>query len=110
MSRLFLALALLAAPAPAPDVAWSRPAFAGVFTDPELTEVSGLAASRAHPGIYWAQNDGDNGERLVAIRPDGSRVASLRVEGVRNTDWEDLDAFELDGKRYLLVSDTGDNG
>jgi hypothetical protein len=110
MSRLLLAFALLSAPAPAPDASWSKPAFAGVFTDPELAEVSGLAASRAHPGIYWAQNDGDNAERLVAIRPDGSRVASLRIEGVRNTDWEDLDAFELDGKRYLLVSDTGDNG
>ena len=34
----------------------------------------------------------------------------LRVAGARNTDWEDLAAFELDGRHYLLIADTGDNG
>ena len=27
-----------------------------------------------------------------------------------NTDWEDLAAFGLDGRHYLLIADTGDNG
>ena len=102
-----------AAPPPAAVAAprhWSRAEYAGLLTDPELSEVSGLAASRAHPGLFWAHNDGDNSERLVALRPDGSRVASLRVDGVRNVDWEDIDSFDLGGKHYLLVADTGDNG
>ena len=89
---------------------WSRPEYAGVFADPELGEVSGLAVSRAHPGLYWAQNDGNNGEKLIAIKSDGSRVASVRIAGATNTDWEDIDSFELNGKNYLLVADTGDNG
>jgi hypothetical protein len=121
MPHLLLALALLAGgppsrPASAPPVAtaparhWSRAEFSGLLTDADLAELSGLAASRAHPGLYWAHNDGDNGERLVAIRRDGTRAGSLRIEGVHNTDWEDLDSFDLDGKHYLLVSDTGDNG
>jgi hypothetical protein len=96
--------------AAAPARHWSRAEYAGLLTDPELAEVSGLAASRAHPGVYWAHNDGDNSERLVALRADGSRVASVRVEGVRNIDWEDIDSFDLGGKHYLLVADTGDNG
>ncbi len=108
MPILLLMLALVASDASASR--WSRPEFSGVLTDPELSEVSGLAASRVHPGMYWAQNDGDNPERLIAIRPDGSRVASLRVQGVRNIDWEDLASFDLDGKHYLLLADTGDNG
>jgi hypothetical protein len=127
MPHLMLVLALMAgsppprpavpAPAPAAPVAaaaparhWSRAEFTGLLTDPELSEVSGLAASHLHPGLYWAHNDGDNGERLVAIRRDGTRVASLKVAGVRNVDWEDIDSFDLGGKHYLLVSDTGDNG
>ena len=40
----------------------------------------------------------------------GTLLASDRVEGVANTDWEDLAAFDLDGKHYILVADTGDNG
>ena len=116
MSQLLLALALLAGAPPAspPPAAharrWSRAEFAGLLADPELSELSGLAASRRHPGVYWAHNDGDNGERLVAIRRDGARAGSVTIEGVRNVDWEDIDSFELDGRRYLLVADTGDNG
>lgn len=28
--------------------------------DPRITESSGLAASRAHPGVYWTHNDQDS--------------------------------------------------
>src|SRR6188768_662399 len=108
MPKILLLLALLAADT-AP-LRWAQPEYAGVFSDPELDEVSGLAASRAHPGIYWAQNDSGTGAKLIAIKPDGSRVASLEVAGVENIDWEDLDAFDLNGKHYLMIADTGDNG
>ncbi|MEO8161226.1 MAG: hypothetical protein ABI588_07385 [Arenimonas sp.] len=108
MSKFLLLLALLAAESA--SLRWSKPEYAGVLADPELDEVSGLAASRAHPGIYWAQNDGGNAAQLIAIKLDGSRVASLTVAGAENVDWEDLDAFDLGGKHYLLVADTGDNG
>jgi hypothetical protein len=108
MHNILLLIALLAADATASR--WSRAEYAGAFTDPDLDEVSGLAASRAHEGIYWAHNDGNNAARLVAIRADGSRVATLPVAGAENVDWEDIDSFDLDGKHYLMVADTGDNG
>lgn len=106
----FLLLAFLSSVAAAQGAHWQGPEYAGTFTDPELDEVSGLAASRAHPGFYWAHNDSGSGAKLMLIKPDGTRVASLGVEGVTNVDWEDLDSFDLDGKHYLLVADTGDNG
>ena len=108
MSKYFLLLALFAG-----DVAtlrWAAPEYAGVFSDPELDEVSGLAASRAHPGLYWAQNDSGTGAKLMAVKTDGSRVATLTLAGAENVDWEDIDAFDYNGKHYLLVADTGDNG
>jgi len=37
-------------------------------------------------------------------------VATVKVAGATNVDWEDLDSFDLDGKHYLLIADTGDNG
>ena len=108
MPNFLVLLALLSAGAPANR--WSQPEYAGVFTSPELPEVSGLAASRAHPGLYWAQNDSGDGEKLIAIKSDGSRVATLHVAGAKNVDWEDLDSFDQAGKHYLLIADTGDNG
>jgi hypothetical protein len=82
----------------------------GLLLDGELAETSGLAASRAHPGTLWLVEDGGNPARLHAVSRRGTRVASYDIDGAPNTDWEDLAAFEHDGRRYLLVADTGDNG
>ena len=76
MIKTLLVLALLVGAAPSSR--WTKAEYAGAFTDPDLAEVSGLAASRTHPGMYWAHNDGNNRPELVAIRPDGTRVASAR--------------------------------
>lgn len=89
---------------------WSEPEVAGLVTDPTLKELSGLAASRVHPGRYWAINDGGDGARLHLIDERGRLRGSVGIEGAENRDWEDLAAFELDGRRWLLVADTGDNG
>ena len=82
----------------------------GLMTDDALGEASGMAASRRHADVLWVENDGGNTPVLYAVSPRGSLLASDRVEGVANTDWEDLAAFELGGKHYILVADTGDNG
>jgi hypothetical protein len=109
--RRALALAcLLLAATPAQAMRWGPPEYAGLLADPELAEVSGLAASQVQPGRYWSNNDGGNGETLQLLEADGTRVASITIDGVTNTDWEDLDGFRLDGKPYLLVADTGDTG
>lgn len=81
----------------------------GMLLDPQLSEISGLAASARHRDVLWLHNDGGNG-RLFAVSTGGRRLATFRIDGVTRTDWEDMAAFELDGRRYLLVADTGDNG
>lgn len=83
---------------------------AGMLLDPQLSEISGLAASRRHPDVLWLHDDGGNPARLFAVSDLGRRLATFRVAGVTKTDWEDIAAFELDGRHYLLVADTGDNG
>ena len=82
----------------------------GLLLDAQLDEVSGLAASRRHPDTLWMLNDGGNAANVYAVSRRGSKLATLRIDGVDNTDWEDLAAFDLDGRHYLLVADTGDNG
>jgi hypothetical protein len=98
--------AALAQPVPR----WSEPEYAGSILDPVLEELSGLAASRVDASRYWGINDGDSPPVLVAIERQGRRLLRLPVAGVENRDWEDLASFTLDGRPYLLVADTGDNG
>ena len=107
--RSLLAVALLALA----GCGASPPPFAqlsGLILAPRLDEISGMATSRAHDGTLWVANDGGNTADLYAIGPRGGLQATLHVAGVVNTDWEDLAAFDLDGRHYILIADTGDNG
>lgn len=112
--RLRLALAVgLAAVAGAvglaePAPAWSGPEVIGAMS-PERRETSGLAVSRRDGKLFWTHGDSGGEPVLEAIAGDGAARGKLRVAGVKNEDWEDLASFELDGKAWLLIADTGDN-
>lgn len=101
-------LACLAVACAAPALPFAR--LAGLVASSELKEISGLAASRAHPEVLWAISDSGNRARVHAISRRGRVLARYEVEGTRNIDWEDLASFSLEGRHYLLVADTGDNG
>ncbi|MBW8366600.1 MAG: hypothetical protein K0M70_01925 [Arenimonas sp.] len=109
MQRILLSLALLLSD-PSLAARWGSPELAGLVTHEAMDEISGLAASRTHPGRYWAINDSGNTAQLHLMDDRGRHQASVDVVGAKNVDWEDLASFELDGRNYLLVSDTGDNG
>ncbi len=82
----------------------------GMLLDARLDEISGLAASHAHEDVLWMQDDGGNAAKLFAVGTRGGLQASFDVADAPNTDWEDIASFDLDGRHYLLVADTGDNG
>lgn len=89
---------------------WGEPEAMGLVTEAAIDEISGLAASRRHPGLYWAHNDSGGGDALHLVDGRGRRQATVATPGARNVDWEDIASFPLDGRDYLLVADTGDNG
>ena len=94
----------------AQDWQWSEPAFAGIPDAGDLAELSGLTRSNAHPGLFWAVNDSSNRAEVVAIDAQARTRAVLMLEGIANTDWEDIASYRLDGRNYLAIADTGDNG
>ncbi|WP_052731194.1 NHL repeat-containing protein [Spirosoma radiotolerans] len=83
----------------------------GVMHDADLAEVSGLAASRNHPGYLWAEEDSGNSNQIQLISPEGQVVARFSIEGARNRDWEDIAVGPgpIPGKSYIYVADIGDN-
>ena len=74
-----------------------------------LFESSGLAPSRRDAKLLWSHNDSGGQPVVYAIDPNGARRGDLRIQGVVNHDWEDIASFELDGRAWLLIADTGDN-
>lgn len=89
---------------------WRQAELAGLVTDARLDEISGMAVSRRHPGVLWTHNDSGGGASLHAMSDKGAHLATVAVAGVRNIDWEDLAGFARDGRHYLVIADTGDNG
>jgi hypothetical protein len=83
---------------------------AGIITEAALAEISGLAVSRRDPAVLWTHNDSGNTPDIFAIDRQGRLLATVRLRGVPNIDFEDIAAFELDGVPHLLVADVGDNG
>ncbi len=81
-------------------------------TPAALPELSGLAASRRHPGIYWAHNDSGNAFVLYALRESGTVVASFTILGVTAVDPEDVGVgpcARSARRTCIFVADTGDN-
>ncbi len=76
-----------------------------------LTEISGLAASRAQPGVLWAHNDSGDTARVFAMTDDGSHLGDYTLAGVQAIDWEDiaLGPGPVEGQDYLYLGDIGDN-
>ena len=78
--------------------------------DARITESSGLVASRLHAGVLWTHNDSGNPPVLYALGRNGSTVATIRVSGAANVDWEALAPVAGTGGRSLLaIGDIGDN-
>jgi hypothetical protein len=83
------------------------------FQSPRVIESSGVAASRAHPGILWTHNDSGDGPYLYATDLTGSDLGSLLVPGADATDWEDMALGRcpppLSAPSCVYLADTGDN-
>lgn len=93
--------AVALSPSPAPPRAFT-------IEDPRITESSGLAASHAHPGIYWTHNDSDDGPYLYAVDSrTGKTVATVTMSGVGRP--RDVEAISMGPGNTLYVGDIGDN-
>jgi hypothetical protein len=90
-----------------PAAADSRPSVAFRISDPRITESSGLAASRLHPGVYWTHNDSGDGPYVYGIdAATGKTVATITMRGIHP---RDVEAISLGPDGDLYVGDIGDN-
>src|SRR5882724_8681160 len=89
------------------------------FQSPRLVESSGVAVSRAYPGVLWTHNDSGDRPYLYATDLRGSDRGALLVPGAENVDWEDIALGPCPtvtptippapNSACLYIADTGDN-
>jgi hypothetical protein len=78
------------------------------FKDPRITESSGLAASRLHPGVYWTHNDSGDGPYVYAVdSATGKTVARLTLRGIGAP--RDVEAISIGPDDQIYLGDIGDN-
>ncbi|MDX1506818.1 MAG: hypothetical protein R3358_00970, partial [Woeseiaceae bacterium] len=106
-----VALAACDAEVPQADAAGipARLSVAGQLEEKDISEASGLAASRRNDELLWLHNDSGAKARLYAASTDGKKRGRIKLEDADNRDWEDMASFVHDGRPYLLVADIGDN-
>jgi hypothetical protein len=76
---------------------------------PELSEGSGLAASRRTDGRFWSHNDSGD-PVLIALDGNGRIAGRLQLSGARVEDWEAVAVGPCPAGSCIYVADIGDNG
>ena len=89
---------------------FEKPRVLGTIKSKEITESSGLVASRCNKDAFWTHNDSGNGAFIYALDKTGRKLGTWRVAGAKNTDWEDIATTRsADGKCVLFIGDIGNN-
>jgi hypothetical protein len=82
----------------------------GRFAERDIEESSGVTRDADDPReVYWTLNDSGNEPELFAFDSAGRDLGRVRLDGVRNRDWEAIAAGPCPEGRCLYVGDVGDN-
>ena len=80
----------------------------GWLKSDDLLEASGMTASFSRAGDFFVHND--EGEPvLYAIDERGTDLGSVEIVPAKNKDWEDITSIPVDGERWIVAGDIGDN-
>lgn len=110
MTATVLLLSSACASAPDPCPGWGQPVSSGTVGREDVTEASGLVASRAQGDLLWTHNDRGGLPVLYALGADGRDRGAMTLAGVDAVDWEDLAiGVDAQGAPALFVGDIGDN-
>lgn len=93
-----------------PCLEFDGPIELGRLDDPSLDELSGMAASRRHPGLYYAHNDSGDGARIYVLDETAAVVGQIALRDAAHVDYEDIAVGPgPDGAPWVHVGDVGDN-
>ncbi len=90
---------------------YQKPQIIGQIKSNEITESSGIAASRCNKDVFWTHNDSGDSAFIFALNEKGEKLGTWKVSGAKNKDWEDIAAFydKQTEKCFLYIGDIGNN-
>jgi signal peptidase I len=94
----------------ASDSAYEPPKIVGQIKSADVTESSGLTASRCQENIFWTHNDSGDDAYIFALDLSGDNLGTWKIANAENIDWEDI-ALSKDktGKCFIYIGEIGDN-
>lgn len=83
----------------------------GTVTAFEITEASGIVASRQNPGVLWTHNDSGFGGSVFALSTNGALLGRYYVPTAFSGNYEDIAIGPGSNPehQYLYLGDIGDN-
>ena len=89
---------------------YDAPQVVGTIETGEITESSGIVASKCQENVFWTHNDSGDGAFIFAINRRGEKLGTFKVKAAKNVDWEDIAAFkDSSGECVLYIGDIGNN-
>jgi hypothetical protein len=86
------------------------PRTTGKIASKDITESSGITASKCQPGVFWTHNDSGDDAFIFAIDEKGDDLGTWRVKNSENLDWEDIAEFrDPSGTCFIYIGEIGDN-
>lgn len=111
LAAVLLTGALPTAALAGPCVQWRAPEKLGVLDGALISEASGIAASRTHPGRLYHNNDSGDGPFFYQTDAGGGATRRIAVSGFTPRDVEDIALGPCTGApACLYLGDIGDNG
>lgn len=80
----------------------------GWLASNKLNEASGLQASYSRPGDFFVHND-EGKPVIYAVDETGADLGLVTIVPAKNKDWEDITSVPVDGGRWIVAGDIGDN-
>ncbi len=94
----------------ASDSAYAPPKIIGKIKSADITESSGLAASRCQENVLWTHNDSGDDAYIFALDLSGDNLGTWKIANAENIDWEDIASFkDKAGKCFIYIGEIGDN-
>ena len=83
----------------------------GTVTAPEITEASGIVASRQNPGVLWTHNDSGYPGSVFALSTNGTPLGRYYIPTVFYGNFEDIAVGPGSSPehQYIYLADIGDS-
>lgn len=89
---------------------YTPPKVIGNIRSTDVTESSGIAASRCQSNVFWTHNDSGDEAFIYAFDRTGESLGTWKIPNAENKDWEDIATFkDKAGKCFLFIGETGNN-